>query len=159
MNQLTGGCQCGAVRFACDPGLAGTASICHCRMCQKATGQYFAALVPFRPGGVTWTRGAPKLFRSSNHVSRGFCAACGTPLTYQIDGAEPSIACGAFDDPTALLPTEQDGCEAELPFVAGLSQLPRATTAESVVEQPLFADIVSHQHPDHDTAVWPFEED
>ena len=80
-------------------------------------------------------------------------------LTYQIDGAEPSIACGAFDDPTALPPTEQDGCEAELPFVAGLSQLPRATTAESVVEQPLFADIVSHQHPDHDTAVWPFEED
>ena len=32
-------------------------------------------------------------------------------------------------------------------------------TERDGVEQPLFADIVSHQHPDHDTAVWPFEED
>lgn len=40
---LTGGCQCGAVRFACDH--LGRASICHCRMCQKAFGGYFGPLV------------------------------------------------------------------------------------------------------------------
>ena len=38
-------------------------------------------------------------------VSRAFCADCGTPLTYEADGCEPSIAAGAFDDPAALPPT------------------------------------------------------
>ncbi|HET7714155.1 MAG TPA: GFA family protein, partial [Bauldia sp.] len=31
---FTGGCQCGAVRFRVAA--LGRASICHCRMCQKA---------------------------------------------------------------------------------------------------------------------------
>jgi hypothetical protein len=155
MTILTGGCQCGAIRFACDGSRAGTASICHCRMCQKATGQYFAALVPFPHGAVTWTRGTRKLYRSSNHVSRGFCAECGTPLTYEVDGAAPSIACGAFDDAAAIRPLVQDGVESELPFVAGLAALPRVTTEASAAEYPILADVVSYQHPDHDTAVWP----
>ncbi len=33
---LTGGCQCGAVRFRAAH--LGRASLCHCRMCQKAFG-------------------------------------------------------------------------------------------------------------------------
>ena len=39
---MTGGCQCGAVRYALmsEPTHA---SICHCRMCQKAFGNYFAS--------------------------------------------------------------------------------------------------------------------
>jgi hypothetical protein len=35
----TGGCQCGAVRFRVE-GALGDASVCHCRMCQKAFGAY-----------------------------------------------------------------------------------------------------------------------
>ena len=40
--RLTGGCQCGAVRYAL---LAAPSEphLCHCRMCQKAFGSYFAA--------------------------------------------------------------------------------------------------------------------
>ena len=39
---LTGGCQCGAVRYAlyAEPQRAG---VCHCRMCQKAVGGPFMA--------------------------------------------------------------------------------------------------------------------
>ena len=39
---LTGGCQCGAVRYAfyAEPAAA---DICHCRMCQKAMGNLFMA--------------------------------------------------------------------------------------------------------------------
>ena len=40
----TGGCQCGAVRFRVE-GALGDASVCHCRMCQKAFGNFYAALV------------------------------------------------------------------------------------------------------------------
>jgi len=155
MTLHTGGCQCGAVRFACDGDKLGHASICHCRMCQKAFGAYYAPLVSFSAGGVSWTRGQRKLFRSSNHVSRGFCGDCGTPLTYEADGYEPSIAAGAFDDPAALPPTLQYGIEALLPFVDTLADLPRKATEETFGDAAFLASITNYQHPDHDTALWP----
>ena len=41
---VTGGCQCGAVRYAAR--LAGDEAYwCHCRMCQRAVGNVTAALV------------------------------------------------------------------------------------------------------------------
>ena len=95
MTRLTGGCQCGAVRFeVAEDGLR-TASICHCRMCQKAFGSFFAPLVSVDQAALAWTRGEPRRWRSSNHVRRGFCADCGTPLTYEPDGDWPGIAIGA----------------------------------------------------------------
>ena len=42
-SDLTGGCQCGNVRFRAR--LLGRGSICHCRMCQKAFGGFFGPLV------------------------------------------------------------------------------------------------------------------
>ena len=41
--RITGGCQCGAVRYALHEQPTGP-SICHCRMCQKAFGSFFAPL-------------------------------------------------------------------------------------------------------------------
>src|SRR5262245_53596549 len=105
---LTGGCQCGAVRFAIT-GHLGRASICHCRMCQKAFGNACAPLVTAH--GLVWTRGGPRHFRSSNKVRRGFCADCGTPLTYEPDGMTPEIAIGALDDPAAVPPVIQVGLD------------------------------------------------
>ena len=155
MTILTGGCQCGAVRFSCDGDKVAVVSICHCRMCQKAVGGYFAPFATLLPGALTWTRGERRRFRSSDHVSRAFCADCGTPLTYEADGCEPSIAAGAFDDPAALPPTVQYGVEAELPFTATLSTLKRVRTDEGFEGGEFLNDIVSYQHPDHDTPVWP----
>ena len=54
----TGGCQCGALRFKVE-GPLGEASICHCRMCQKASAAPFLALVGPGEKPVEWTRGAP----------------------------------------------------------------------------------------------------
>jgi hypothetical protein len=76
---LTGGCQCGAVRYALYARPEG-AHICHCRMCQKAVGGPFAALAPVRLADFAWTRGTPDTFLSSSVAARDFCAACGTPL-------------------------------------------------------------------------------
>jgi hypothetical protein len=146
---LTGGCQCGAVRFSIT-GPLGRASICHCRMCQKAFGNVFAPLVTAR--GLTWTRGAPKHFRSSNKVKRGFCADCGTPLTYEPDGFHPEVAICAFDDPTAVPPAIQVGLESKLPWADSLATLPERPNAENAKAAAFFAGIVSYQHPDHDTA-------
>ena len=43
MANLTGGCQCGAVRYEWVDKPA-YSSVCYCRMCQKASGQPFMGL-------------------------------------------------------------------------------------------------------------------
>ncbi len=153
MTILTGGCQCGAVRFRVD-GEMRDSSICHCRMCQKAFGGYYAPLVSTRRAKLEWTRGEPKRFQSSNVVRRGFCGECGTPLTYE-DPDGIAIAAGAFDDPSALPPTKQFGTEAKIGFVDRLHTLPGHVTEEDYDDAPFLKDLVSYQHPDHDTDVWP----
>lgn len=152
-DEYSGGCQCGAVRFHVAGRLA-DASICHCRMCQKAFGAYFAPLVSVRGAAFAWTRGEPKRFASSNLVKRGFCAECGTPLSYEApDGL--AIAAGAFDQPGRLPPSIQYGIEGKLPFFDGLHALPARRTEDDVAAAGFLAGIVSRQHPDHDTAGWP----
>src|SRR4051794_746309 len=61
---LTGGCQCGAVRYALFS-IPSEPSICHCRMCQKAFGNYFAPLAGVPLGDLEWTNGQPGTFHSS----------------------------------------------------------------------------------------------
>jgi hypothetical protein len=154
-STYTGGCQCGAVRFRVR-GTLKDSSICHCRMCQKAFGAYYAPLVSVRGAELEWTRGERKRFQSSNVVERGFCADCGTPLTYEApDGI--AIAAGAFDDPAALPPVIQFGTERKIAFVDHLHALPARVTEDDAEAAPFVLDLVSYQHPDHDTATWPEE--
>lgn len=152
----TGGCQCGGVRFRVE-GALGDASVCHCRMCQKAAGNFYLPLVSVRQAKLVWTRGEPKRFQSSNAASRGFCGDCGTPLTYEApDGVALTIA--AFDRPEGIVPTIQWGTEAKLPYVDHIPQLPGEDTMADQDAVSFLANLVSYQHPDHDTAEWPPEE-
>jgi hypothetical protein len=149
----TGGCQCGAVRFRVE-GALGDASVCHCRMCQKAFGSFYAPLVSVRRAKLLWTRGEPKRFRSSNHVMRGFCSDCGTPLTFEApDGI--ALAIGAFDHPDDMAPTIQWGIEAKLPYADDIPRLPGEATDADTASAPYLEDLVSFQHPDYDTDTWP----
>ena len=151
----TGGCQCGAVRFAlaADPA---PATICHCRICQKATGNFFAPLAGARRADLTWTRGAPAFFASSDIVERGFCANCGTPLTFAyVDGDAIELAVGAFDRPEALRVVEQIWTSARLAAFDGLHTLPARREDEPGYEGAVAsAAATNHQHPDHDTEGW-----
>jgi hypothetical protein len=115
-------------------------------MCQKAFGNAFAPLVT--APGLRWLRGEPKRFRSSNKVTRGFCADCGTPLTYEPDGYDVEIAIATLDRPQDVAPAIQVGLESRLPWCNGLTDLPTRTPAEAAKVAPFFSDIVSRQHPD-----------
>ncbi len=149
----TGGCQCGATRFRITGDLK-SSSVCHCRMCQKAFGAFYAPLVDIGEAELAWTRGEPKRFQSSNHVKRGFCPECGTPLTYEAaDGI--AIATGAFDDPSAVPPVIQYGVERKIGFVDRINELPVRVTMDDAGSAPFLKHIVSNQHPDHDTDSWP----
>ncbi|MDJ0932142.1 GFA family protein [Breoghania sp.] len=152
-SRRTGGCQCGAVWFAVA-GPLGQASICHCRMCQKALGNFFAPFVSVADDQLTWTRGQPRHFQSSNDMRRGFCENCGTPLTYEVSEGV-AIAIGTFDDPKTIVPTIQFGMESKLPYVDRLHCLPGMTTEEDPDIANIIDNLVSYQHPDHDTRDWP----
>jgi hypothetical protein len=155
-GSITGGCQCGAVRYALhqqphDP------HICHCRMCQKAFGSYFAPLAGVLTENFELTRGELAIFKSSDQSERGFCRNCGTPLTFHyVTSEHTAISLGSLDEPERIAPEKQYGVEARLSWFATLPGLPGEKTTEQ--EEPdLAAKIAAsnHQHPDHDTAVWP----
>jgi hypothetical protein len=140
---VSGGCQCGKVRYRVTGALTNP-HICHCRMCQKAAGNFFQPLVNVQKTDIEWTRGAPAHFRSSDAVRRGFCADCGTPLTFETIAAKHlNVTIGSLDDPAAVKPRTQDGVEARIDWVKDLPSLPE-----------IFTDAparINRQHPDHDT--------
>jgi len=153
-DSCSGGCQCGAVRYRIRLPFR-SAGVCHCRMCQKAFGNWGAALVSVPEVSLTWTRGKPALFRSSPIVARGFCRDCGTPLLMKEDG-DPNfeIAIGTLDDPELAPPTSQVGIESELSWFAKIAHLPRHSTEEDRTPEDLLR-LRSLQHPDYDTETWP----
>ena len=146
---LTGGCQCGAIRFALSAPPK-KISICHCRMCQKASGAPFASFAGIENADFAWTRGTPAAFRSSTIAMRDFCAACGTPLSFRrLDGPSIEIMTGAFDRPDRVVPTRQFGTESRLGWVVSIANMPSQTTLQNYGTDKVNG-IVSHQHPDHD---------
>ena len=67
-ENLTGGCQCGAVRYemTAPPQCA---SICHCRMCQRASGQPFMAFTGGKVENICWTKRSPSFFKARTSPS------------------------------------------------------------------------------------------
>jgi len=109
-HQMTGGCQCGNVRYTVRVD-SDDAYLCHCRMCQRATGGVSIAFKNVARGDVTWER-EPERFASSPIARRGFCASCGTPLTFEGNGSDRmDLTIGSFDDPYRFRPTEHSGFE------------------------------------------------
>jgi hypothetical protein len=151
--KMTGGCQCGAVRYALyrQPERAG---ICHCRMCQKAVGGPFKAWANIAVEQFAWTRGAPGTFRSSSAADRDFCARCGTPLAFRYVKRPDSISVtiGSLDIPQAVTLSQVDGIESRWATFdpAVLASLPSRRTGEAGAPEDL-TRITSYQHPDHDT--------
>ena len=146
---FTGGCQCGAVRYALYS-VPSEPSICHCRMCQKAFGNYFAPLAGVPLADLRWTKGRPGTFHSSGLVERGFCRDCGTPLFFRyVVKDRISVSIGSLDEPARVKPVNQYGIESRLPAFLELAGLPGQTTEESTPAEWL-PKLASRQHPDHD---------
>jgi hypothetical protein len=148
-DSITGGCQCGAVRYSISSPFENP-HICHCRMCQKAFGNYFAALAGTKKTGLHWTKGEPSFFRSSEIVQRGFCKDCGTPLTFAYDNSDRiAVSIGSLDRPEAVTPAHQYGIEGRLPAFALLQTLPGTRTEDDITPDDM-KRLKSRQHPDHD---------
>jgi hypothetical protein len=121
-----GGCLCGSVRYEVS-GEVSNLCYCHCSSCRRAAG---APLVPwgtFARDGFRLTRGALAEYRSSPPVLRGFCAACGTPLTYRHAArpAELDVAIATLDDAARFPPQMHVWVADKLPWVSITDGLPQ----------------------------------
>lgn len=128
-EQMSGGCACGRIRYtaSCEPD---EAYLCHCRMCQRATGGVSIAFKNVRKADVRWSR-EPERYASSPIARRGFCEACGTPLTFEFpDSENMDLTIGSFDEPGRYKPKHHFGAESLHPQWLDTSDLPRYRTDE-----------------------------
>lgn len=161
-SRHSGGCQCGAVRYRIS-GAMSDPHICHCRMCQKASGNYFMPFAGVMKTEFKVTRGEISWFHSSGPVRRGFCSRCGTPLVIDtISSNHLGVTLGSLDDPASVAPQSVYGEEARMPFLADICSMHgRTTESDEEVDGVPVAEIAAtkRQHPDHDTDTWPMEQE
>ena len=101
-ESITGGCECGAVRYQLTPPLR-PAVACHCHQCRRTSGNYVNATgVPRRNFALLSDDGL-KWYRSSERARRGFCGVCGSSLFWSADALDTiSIMTGTIDGATGL---------------------------------------------------------
>jgi len=110
---LAGGCLCGGVRYEVRTDHR-DGYYCHCRMCQLAVGNTRAAFFNVRKAELRWLS-EPARYASSKIARRGFCARCGTPLSFEyLDGERIDLTVGSLDDPAALKPTTHFAVESRI---------------------------------------------
>lgn len=104
MSDLHGHCFCASVRVTAS-GQPFQVSWCHCRDCRRQSGAPAVVWAGFRADQVVFT-GDAKSRQSSPHITRSFCPACGTPMTYEDDrlAGEIYIHTGIFDEADHLVP-------------------------------------------------------
>jgi len=134
MRTMEGGCQCGRVRYTARVA-DDEAYLCHCRMCQRATGGVSIAFKNLARSEVDWNRD-PEWYASSPVAKRPFCGECGTPLGFAFNESERiDLTVGSFDDPSAFHPTRNFGTESKHAAWEDTSHLPgqKVTETPSVV--------------------------
>jgi hypothetical protein len=109
-EEMKGGCACGKVRFSAQVH-NDEAYLCHCRMCQRATGSVSIAFKNLKKADVDWESG-PEWYQSSPIAERPYCAACGTSLGFSHPDSEKiDLTVASFDDPSRFRPTSHFGAE------------------------------------------------
>ena len=125
METMIGGCACGRVRYEAEVA-SYDAYLCHCRMCQRASGNVSLAMIGVEQAGVSWSR-EPDWYRSSPIAERPFCASCGTSLGFRyLDGTtKMDLTVASFDDPSRFRPTSHFGAESIHDAWLDTTSLPR----------------------------------
>lgn len=127
---LSGGCCCGAVRYETTERVF-HATICHCPTCRKAAGAPCVAWFSVVLSDFEIISGSLANYRSSLHVTRGFCAECGTQLTYQHDDFpnDIDITLCSLDDPETTRPDDHTFVQYRLSWMVpgdGRPEFPRS---------------------------------
>jgi hypothetical protein len=129
-DEMHGGCACGKVRYVARID-SDDAYLCHCRMCQRASGNVSLALFTLPRDAVEWSR-EPDWYQSSPIAERPFCSNCGTSLgfRYKADTDKMDLTVASFDDPSRFRPTSHFGAESIHEAWLDTTDLPRTRSDE-----------------------------
>lgn len=125
MNDVSGGCLCGAVRFTAS-GAPLRVGLCHCLDCRKHHGAVFHASAIF-PDEAVSVSGETREF-----AGRYFCPRCGSSVFSRSD-REMEINLGSLDAPNQFEPSYElwtERREAWLPEFPGLRHYSRNRVEE-----------------------------
>ena len=111
VEEIGGGCACGRIRYTVTI-QDHDAYLCHCRMCQRATGSISIAFKGVNQSDLRWEQD-PDWFDSSPIAVRPYCRECGTSLGFKFkDGSEKmDLTIASFDDPAPFIPRHHFGTE------------------------------------------------
>ncbi|MGE3742930.1 MAG: GFA family protein [Geminicoccaceae bacterium] len=104
-STIAGGCLCGAVRFEAH-GEPTNMLLCHCRMCQRASGAPFSALMFMSPEQIAVTKGKTRAVSFSPRTWRHICDSCASPIFFTREARLDiqAIYVGALDNPSGFKP-------------------------------------------------------
>lgn len=97
--RLGGRCLCGGCRFTL-PGPAGEITACHCHQCRKISGHYVASFDAAEADLVWQADATLATYATPGGAVRGFCARCGSSLTFRSADGTFSVEAGAIDGAT-----------------------------------------------------------
>lgn len=103
MDEFTGGCLCGDVRFTAS-GRPDRIGVCHCLDCRKHHGAVFYAAAIF-PQGAVRVDGETR-----DYAGRHFCPGCGSSI-FARSGDEIELHLGAMDAADQFVPTYEGWTE------------------------------------------------
>jgi hypothetical protein len=131
-GDFVGGCLCGAVRYRATAMLR--TDLCHCRMCQKASGAPVVAWLTVPGDAFAFTQGQPVAYRSSARAVRHFCGTCGSQLTFREpeDPSELDINLATLDRPEAVPPQYHIHTTSRMPWLDIHDDLPRYPGSRTV---------------------------
>jgi hypothetical protein len=110
-QEISGGCACGRIRYTATIH-DHDAYLCHCRMCQRATGSVSIAFKNLKQAEVIWG-GEPDWYDSSPIAERPYCRECGTSLGFRFKSGSENmdLTVASFDDPSPFIPKHHFGAE------------------------------------------------
>lgn len=101
-HPITGGCQCGRVRYEVRGKLRDIIA-CHCTQCRRTSGHFVAATACRRQAFALVKAETLKWYVAVPGYRRGFCGECGSSLFFEeLGGERVSIAAGSLDEPQGL---------------------------------------------------------
>jgi hypothetical protein len=125
-RMLTGGCLCGAVRYAVADEFLYAAN-CHCSDCRRATGSAFKPFAGIEPEKLALTKGEDGLLLFGDERGHdAHCRLCGS-LLYSLvrDGAFVHVAMGTLADDPTIRPTEHIFVGSKAPWYTISDDLPQ----------------------------------
>lgn len=130
MTEMSGGCACGRIRFTAQVE-RDDAYLCHCRMCQRATGSISIAFIGIAKAAVRWDR-EPDYYVSSPIARRPYCRECGTSLGFEFPDSETmDLTVASFDDPSRFRPVHHYAVESMQEAWLDTSHLERIRTEDN----------------------------